>query len=312
MSGVSDAPFRALAFEFGAGMVVSEMIASREFCQASRESRQRAEYHGGGLRVIQLAGRDPHWLAEAARIAEGEGADIIDINMGCPARKVTGGLCGSALMREPALAQSLISATVAAVSVPVTLKMRLGWDRSSMNAPELARCAEEAGVRMITVHGRTRAQMYDGDADWHAVRAVREATGVPLIVNGDITSAESAREALAASGADAVMIGRASYGAPWAAGVIAGGRAPSAAQIADIALRHYSAMIGHYGSYKGVRHARKHVGWYGRKHAATVPGHEDVLAALMAGDDPRRVATGLHDLLRRAGDIAASRLEEAA
>lgn len=310
MSGISDAPFRKLAYGHGAGLVVSEMIASREFCEAHAESRKRAARHDGqGPFMLQLAGREARWMGEAARIAEAEGADVIDINMGCPAKKVTGGLSGSALMRDLDHAMTLIEATVQAVSVPVTLKKRLGWDPQSINAPELARRAEDAGVRMITVHGRTRAQFYDGFADWNAVAAVRAATTLPLVVNGDIADRASANVALEASGADAVMVGRAACGRPWLAGEIAGqgtGK-PASDAIGAYVIAHYEAMLAHYGSETGVRHARKHLGWYLDAHAGHVAGFVERKGAIMRERDADTVrrqlaaifaetATGSRDL----------------
>src|SRR6201996_8503643 len=207
MSGVTDAPFRRLAARLGAGLVVSEMTASDDLAHGRPMSRLRCEAAGVGAHVVQLAGCEAHWMGEGARIAEAAGADIIDINMGCPARHVTGGQSGSALMRDLDHAVSLIEATIAAVKVPVTLKMRLGWDDRSLNAPELARRAEASGVQMITVHGRTRCQFYKGEANWNAVRAVKDAVTIPVVVNGDITSFDRAVGALEMSGADAVMIG---------------------------------------------------------------------------------------------------------
>src|SRR3954447_2404700 len=220
MSGVTDSPVRRLAAELGAGLVVSEMTASDELANGHRMSRLRCEATGIGPHVVQLAGCETHWMAEGARIAEADGADIIDINMGCPARHVTGGQSGSALMRDLDHAVSLIEATIAAVKVPVTLKMRLGWDHHSLNAPELARRAQAAGVQLITVHGRTRCQFYKGEADWRAVRAVRDAIRIPLVVNGDITSYDKAVTALEMSVADAVMMGRGAQGQPWLPGQI--------------------------------------------------------------------------------------------
>ena len=212
MSGVTDLPFRQLAWESGAGYVVTEMVASRELVGNTAESWSRLRNSGIEPHIVQLAGRDPHFMAEGARIAEANGASVIDINMGCPAKKVIGGLSGSALMREPDLALSLIAATVKAVTVPVTVKMRLGWDEQTMNAPELARAAEELGVRMITVHGRTRMQFYEGHADWTAIRKVREQISIPLVANGDVETKADIEGILEASGADAVMIGRGCQG----------------------------------------------------------------------------------------------------
>ena len=268
MSGITDAPFRRLAARLGAGLVVSEMTASDDLVHGRPMSRLRCEAAGIGPHVVQLAGCETRWMAEGARVAEAAGADIIDINMGCPARHVTGGQSGSALMRDLDHAERLIDATLAAVKIPVTLKMRLGWDDRSLNAPELARRAEAAGVQTITVHGRTRCQFYKGEADWSAVRAVRDAIHIPLVVNGDITSFEDAVEALDRSGADAVMIGRGAQGQPWLPGQIArrleGGMAEQAPSLAE-QLNHiralYDEVCRHYGLRIGLRHARKHLGW---------------------------------------------------
>jgi nifR3 family TIM-barrel protein len=268
MSGVTDAPFRRLAATLGAGLVVSEMTASDDLANGKPMSRLRCEASGIGPHVVQLAGCETTWMAEGARIAEAAGADVIDINMGCPARHVTGGQSGSALMRDLDHAVRLIDATIGAVNVPVTLKMRLGWDERSLNAPELARRAEASGVQLISVHGRTRCQFYKGEADWRAVRAVRDAIKIPLVVNGDITSFDKAVAALDASGADAVMVGRGAQGQPWLPGQI--GRqletgVSEAAPSLKEQLRHirtlYDEICRHYGLRIGLRHARKHLGW---------------------------------------------------
>jgi tRNA-dihydrouridine synthase B len=268
MSGVTDAPFRRLSASLGAGLVVSEMTASDDLVNGRPMSQLRCEATGIGPHVVQLAGCETHWMAEGARIAEAAGADIIDINMGCPARHVTGGQSGSALMRDLDHALKLIEATIAAVKVPVTLKMRLGWDDRSLNAPELARRAEAAGVQLISVHGRTRCQFYKGEADWSAVRAVKDAIRIPLVVNGDITSFEKAVAALELSGADAVMVGRGAQGRPWLPGQIGrrfetgiAERAPVLTDQLKYVRTLYDEMLRHYGLRVGLRHARKHLGW---------------------------------------------------
>src|SRR6202047_4057775 len=306
MSGVTDAPFRRLAAALGAGLVVSEMTASDDLVNGRPMSRLRCEATGIGPHVVQLAGCEARWMAEGARIAEAAGAEIIDINMGCPARHVTGGQSGSALMRDLDHAVRLIEATISAVKVPVTLKMRLGWDDRTLNAAELARRAETAGVQLISVHGRTRCQFYKGEADWGAVRAVRNAIGIPLVVNGDITSFEKAMSALEMSGADAVMIGRGAQGQPWLPGQI--GRrietgveesAPSLAEQLKYVRALYDEVCSHYGLRIGLRHARKHLGWAlevaARCSRAPAAKLKTWRERILTSDDPHRVHQSLED-----------------
>lgn len=287
MSGVTDVGFRRLAQRFGASLVVSEMVACRSFAHGHAEAATRAEGAGVDVHVVQLAGCEAYWMGEGARAAEAAGAHIIDINMGCPARSVTGGQSGSALMRDLDHALALIVRTVAAVKIPVTLKMRLGWDDAARNAPELARRAGDAGVAMVTVHGRTRQQFYKGHADWRAVADVRAAISLPLVVNGDINTIGDARNALAQSGADAVMVGRAALGQPWLVGEIAAGLTGetrpelSLAEKTAAMCEHYDCMIGLYGTDVGVRHARKHL--------AAFADHAGAPAAL------RRALTSAHE-----------------
>ncbi|MGV2090656.1 MULTISPECIES: tRNA dihydrouridine synthase DusB [unclassified Rhizobium] len=300
MSGVTDMPFRQLAWRHGAGLVVTEMVASRELVNDTEQSWARLKTAGFNPHMVQLAGREAHWMAEGAKIAADHGADIIDINMGCPAKKVIGGYSGSALMRDPDHALGLIEATVKAVDVPVTLKMRLGWDENSINAPEIAKRAEDAGVQLVTIHGRTRMQFYEGHADWDAIRAVRDVLTIPLVANGDVETVEDAHEILRRSGADAVMIGRGCQGRPWHAGVLAGADAPQPWEIADIAVEHYRMMLDFYGEAVGVRHARKHLGWYMERFAPSVSANDK--AAIMTARDPREVSQRFHDALVAAAD----------
>lgn len=310
MAGVTDLPFRNLALRHGAGLVVSEMIASGEVANAKPSAQARAELGLGAARTsVQIAGREAGPMAEAARMLAGQGARIVDVNMGCPAKKVTGGLSGAALMRDLDRALALIDAVVAAAAVPVTLKMRLGWDADRLNAPDLARRAEAAGVRMIVVHGRTRAQFYSGAADWRAVAAVKRAVAIPVIVNGDVTDAAAAREALARSGADGVMIGRGARGRPWLVGRIAAelrGQAPApeptGAALRDAILEHYEAMLGFYGAELGLRVARKHLGWY----LDRVPGSAGLRARALRLSDPRAVSAALAETADLAAPLEAA------
>ena len=264
MSGVSDLPFRKLAWRWGAGMVVSEMVASQALLEGEAEMRLKILGSDIEQHVVQIAGREAKWMGLAAKMAQENGAQIVDINMGCPARRVTTGYSGSALMRDLDHALSLIDAVVESVEVPVTLKMRLGWDDLSINAPQLAAKAEAAGVKMITVHGRTRCQFYKGTADWKKIGLVRDSTNLPLVVNGDIRDTKSAHEALVQSGADALMVGRASYGAPWLPGQIANGQNCNHLPLffSEAVISHYEDILHLYGREHGNRIARKHLSWY--------------------------------------------------
>ncbi|WP_211644602.1 tRNA dihydrouridine synthase DusB [Loktanella sp. SALINAS62] len=301
LAGITDLPFRQVVAGFGASWVVSEMVASQDMVQAKPSVRDRAEL---GLdqraTAVQLAGRDPHWMAEAARIVEASGAALIDINMGCPAKKVVGGLSGSALLRDPDHALRLIDAVVGAVDVPVTLKTRLGWDDNTLNAADVARRAQDSGVQLVTIHGRTRCQFYKGRADWDAIRRVRDAVTVPLIANGDIIDAATAATALRQSGADGVMIGRGAQGRPWVLAQIAAAlrgdpvpQSPSCAALIDLVSTHYEAMLTFYGPTLGLRVARKHLGWY----MDTAQTATDVRHRVLTAHVPQTVLSLLPDAL---------------